>query len=299
MDSLTLKQLRYFEALARHQHFGRAAEACSITQPALSQAIKELEGMIGMPLVERGARQIRLTRLGEALIARVQSILLGVDELGELVRASQGALAGSLRMGVIPTIAPYLLPSIMTALSQRLPQVQLELREAVTRSLIDQLKAGSLDAAIVALPISEPTLQEFALFEEDFVLVRALEDADKPVPSAKTLQQMRLLLLEEGHCFRDQALAFCQIGDEPSRRAPPRQIMEGSSLSTLVQMVGAGLGVTLVPQMALALEMRSANVSIARFDAPVPSRTVGMVWRKANPLASQLMQIGAIVRGAR
>ncbi len=302
MDVITLKQLRYFDALARYKHFGRAAEACSITQPALSQQIKELETVMGSALVERGSRQIRLTRLGEALVPRAQAILVGVDELGELMRASQTELSGSLRLGVIPTVAPYLLPNIMRALSQRFSELELDLREAVTRSLIDQLEKGRLDAAIVALPISEVTLQEFALFEEDFVLVRADRDAHLPVPSPQMLQAMRLLLLEEGHCFRDQALAFCQIGHSQSSQAQPpmaqaRQVMEGSSLSTLVQMVGAGLGVTLVPEMALALETRSANVSIARFPQPAPSRTIGMVWRKSNPLAAQLMQIGAIVRG--
>ena len=144
----------------------------------------------------------------------------------------------------------------------------------------------------MALPISEPALQEFALFNEDFVLVRPMGDANKPVPGPDRLKTMRLLLLEEGHCFRDQALSFCDI-----TTAQPRQLMEGSSLSTLVQMVGAGMGVTLIPEMAMTLETRSANVSVARFPKPGPSRTIGMIWRKSNPLAEQLMQAGAIVRG--
>lgn len=292
MIGLTLKQLRYFEALARHKHFGRAAEACAITQPALSQQIKELEMIVGAPLVERGARQIRLTPLGDDLVQRLQTILLGVDELSDLVRASKGPLAGRLRLGVIPTVAPYLLPQIMAALGKRFPGLDLELRESVTRSLIDDLQESRLDVAIVALPVSEPSLREFALFEEDFVLVRSREDAGKAVPSPESLQTMRLLLLEEGHCFRDQALSFCKPAE-----AQPRQVMEGSSLSTLVQMVGAGLGITLIPEMAMPLETRSADVSIARFPEPSPSRTIGMVWRKTNPLSNQLMEIGAIVRG--
>ncbi|MFK7753284.1 MAG: LysR substrate-binding domain-containing protein [Sedimentitalea sp.] len=293
MIGVTLKQLRYFDALARFGHFGHAAEACSISQPALSQQIKELEAMVGAPLVERGARQIRLTQLGEDFVQRSQKILLGVDELGDLVRASQGPLAGRLRLGIIPTVAPYLLPDIIAALSQRFPELEVELRESVTMALISDLLDARLDVAIVALPISEPALREFAMFDEDFVLVRPLEDAGKPVPSPKMLQAMRLLLLEEGHCFRDQALSFCDVTGPQ-----PRQVMEGSSLSTLVQMVGAGMGVTLIPEMALKLETRSADVSVARFAPPSPQRTIGMVWRKSNPLSEQLMKIGAIVRGA-
>ena len=293
MIGLTLKHLRYFQALAQHRHFGRAADACAISQPALSLQIKELEALFGVALVERNAREIRLTSVGEALLDKARGILLAVGELDDLARAAKGPLAGRLRMGVIPTVAPYLLPRIIAALSDRLPELDLHLREAMTEVLIAELQEGRLDVAILALPISEPTLTEFALFDEDFVLVRPAEDADNPVPSPQTLQTMRLLLLEEGHCFRDQALSFCQM--DATR---PGALMEGSSLSTLVQMVGAGMGVTLIPDMAVDMETRSADVAIARFPAPRPRRTIGMVWRKSNPLAEQLMQMGAIVRGA-
>lgn len=292
MIGLTLKHLRYFDALARHQHFGRAAEACAISQPALSQQIKELENLCGALLVDRSARQVRLTAVGEDLLRKTREVLLSVEELEDLMRASKGPLAGRFRLGVIPTVAPYLLPATIAALTKRFPEIDLELREAVTGSLVVNLMDSRLDAAIVALPISEPSLREFALFEEDFVLVRPKQDADKPVPGRDMLRTMRLLLLEEGHCFRDQALSFCDM-----TQAQPRQLMEGSSLSTLVQMVGAGMGVTLIPEMALPLETRSADVSVARFPAPRPMRTVGMVWRKTNPLADQLMQVGALVRG--
>lgn len=291
MIGLTLKQLRYFDALARHQHFGRAAEACSISQPALSLQIKELEGMFGVPLVDRSTRQVRLTPVGESLLQKSRQILLAVEELDNLVRASKGPLAGRLRLGVIPTVAPYFLTGIVAALSRQLPELEVNLREAVTGTLIDHLLEGSLDLAVVALPISEPALTEFALFDEDFVLVRPKEDAGKPVPSPAMLQTMRLLLLEEGHCFRDQALSFCQFSGRQ-----PRQLMEGSSLSTLVQMVGAGMGITLIPEMAVSLETRLAEVSVSRFPRPRPSRSIGMVWRKTNPLSDQLMRIGAIVR---
>lgn len=247
--------------------------------------------MFGAPLVERGAREIRLTPIGMRLLENTRHILLSVEELSDLVRASKGPLAGRLRLGIIPTVAPYFLPSIIAALSSRLPELELNLRETVTQSLIDDLKEGRIDLAVVALPISEPMLTEFALFDEHFVLVRTSQDSHKPVPGPSALQTMRLLLLEEGHCFRDQALSFCQFGE-----SRPGALMEGSSLSTLVQMVGAGMGVTLIPEMAIELETRSADVSIARFPDPSPSRTIGMVWRRTNPLSDQLMQIGAIIR---
>jgi LysR family hydrogen peroxide-inducible transcriptional activator len=291
MIGITLKQLRYFEALALHKHFGRAAEACAISQPALSLQIKELETMFGTPLVERRSRLIRLTPVGESLAQKARAILLSVDELEDLVRASQGPLSGRLRLGIIPTVAPYYLPNVVSVLSERLPALDVELREAVTGTLISQLQEGQLDLAVVALPISEPLLREFSLFDEEFVLVRAPEDRDKPVPSPETLQTMRLLLLEEGHCFRDQALSYCRIGE-----TLPRRLMEGSSLSTLVQMVGAGMGVTLIPEMAVGLETRSAQVSVSRLPSPRPSRTIGMVWRRSNPLSDQLLQVAAIVR---
>ncbi len=291
MIGITLKHLRYFEALARHGHFGRAANACAISQPALSQQIKELESMLGAPLVERSSRQIRLTALGEDFVDRARKILLEVDELGDLVRSAQSAVGGRLRLGIIPTVAPYLLPGMIKALSQRFPDLDVQPRESITQTLIADLLESRLDVAVVALPISEAALREFALFEEDFVLIRPPTEADHAVPSPEMLQEMRLLLLEEGHCFRDQALSFCNISG-PS----PRYLMEGSSLATLVQMVGAGMGLTLIPEMAVPLETRSAEVAVQRFAAPSPSRKIGMVWRKSNPLADQLMQIGAVVR---
>jgi LysR family hydrogen peroxide-inducible transcriptional activator len=292
MASPTLKQLRYFDALARFQHFGRAAEASSISQPALSLQIKELEQMAQTPLVERSARKVRLTAMGEDFVQKARDVLRAMDELEDLMRASKGPLAGRFRLGVIPTVAPYLLPATINTLSERFPEIDLEIRESVTRSLVGDLLESRLDAAILALPISEPSLREFSLFQENFVLVRPSSESNKPIPGPDTLRTMRLLLLEEGHCFRDQALSFCEI-----TKTQPRQMMEGSSLSTLVQMVSAGMGVTLIPEIAVFLETRAADVSVARFPAPSPTRTIGMVWRKSNPLAEQLMQVGAIVRG--
>lgn len=293
MKNLTLRQLRYFEALAKHGHFGQAAEACAISQPALSVQIKELETGLGTPLFERSARRVRLTSFGEAFATRVRDILRGVDELGALARSAQDGLAGRLRIGVIPTIAPYLLPAILGALGKSHTGLEVQIRETLTPRLIEELSGGRIDTAIVALPVSEPSFTELPLFSEDMMLVRPMADANAPVPHTEALPHMRLLLLEEGHCFRDQALSFCNA---PTAR--PRDGLDGSSLSTLVQMVAAGLGITLIPEMAVRVETRAANVCIDPLPAPSPNRTIGMIWRKTNPQAAQLRQIAQIVSAA-
>ncbi len=293
MKNLTLRQLRYFEALARHGHFGRAAAACSISQPALSVQIRDLEADLGAPLFERSARQVRLTALGEACLSRVRTILRGVDELEDIARAAQSDLVGRLRLGVIPTIAPYLLPRLFGRLAETHAGLDVHIRETLTPRLIQELHDGRIDAAILALPVSEPGLQEIALFNEAFVLVRPETEEGKPVPDGEALQKMRLLLLEEGHCFRDQALSFCKMN-----AAVPREGLDGSSLTTLVQMVGAGLGVTLIPEMAVRVETRSAAVSVSHFNAPQPSRSVGMIWRTSSPLSEKFLGIAEAVREA-
>jgi len=290
MINLSMKQLRYFDALARTGHFGRAAEDCAISQPALSVQIREMEETMGAALFERGSGRVHLTGLGAVLVPRVRAILRAVDELGDLSRAAQGPLSGRLRLGVIPTIAPYLLPALVAGLARSHPGLEVAPREAVTGKLIAALTEAQLDAAILALPVSEPSLAWEPLFTEDFVLVRPAADAGKPVPSAEVLPRMRLLLLEEGHCFRDQALEFCKVGG-----VTPRTVMEGSSLATLTQMVGAGIGVTLLPEIALPVETRSAPVSVARLADPAPSRRVGMVWRRSSPLAAQLAEVAAVI----
>jgi LysR family transcriptional regulator, hydrogen peroxide-inducible genes activator len=293
MTNFTLKQLRYFEALARHGHFGRAAAACAISQPALSEQIRELEEALGAALFERGAgaRQVRITTFGEEFAPRVRDILRSADELESLARVSRDRPLKRLRIGVIPTIAPYLLPTIIRDLTRVHAELEINVRETLTPRLIRELAEGRLDAAIVALPVSESSFTEVTLFSEEFLLVRPSEYEGRPAPNPKALLDMRLLLLEEGHCFRDQALTFCEM-----HSARPREVLDASSLSTLVQMVGAGIGVTLIPEMAVAVETRSASVSVARFKTKRPSRTVGMIWRKTTPLTKQLVQISDIVR---
>jgi LysR family hydrogen peroxide-inducible transcriptional activator len=291
MLNLSLRQLRYFDALARHRHFGRAAEACAISQPALSEQIKDLEETFGAALFERGSRQVRVTSLGEALAERVGHILGAIDELDGLA-ASHRPLR-RLRLGVIPTVAPYLLPRVMRGLSQAYPELEVHVHETITDRLTQELAQGRIDAAIVALPIAGAGLEETPLFSEEFLLVRPRSQANEPAPDLEALRDARLLLLEEGHCFRDQALAVC--GLNPLRL---REALEASSLSTLVQMVGAGIGVTLIPEMAAAVEARSAPVSVTRFSAPPPSRRIGMIWRKTSPLVKQLHEVCEIVRRA-
>lgn len=291
MIQISLRQLRYFDAVARTNHFGRAAAACAISQPALSMQIKELEEALGAVLIERGARHVRLTRFGEEVAARVRDILRSIDELGDFARASTDRLAGRLRLGMIPTIAPYLLPSIIKTIAGTYPQLEINVRETLTSKLIDELAEGRLDAAIVALPVSEQSFVEIPLFTETFLLLRPGADEGAPVPSSAALREMKLLLLEEGHCFRDQALSFCNL-----QTGLPREILDANSLSTLVQMVSAGMGVTLIPEMALAVETRSADVCVARFGNPQPERIIGMIWRKTSPLASQLHQVADLLR---
>ena len=293
MSRITLKHLRYFEALARHRHFGHAAEALSISQPALSLQMKELEEILGAPLVERGPRQIRLTGLGEEVAQRARDILRGVDEVASLAKASSWPLSGRLRLGIIPTIAPYLLPRVVSQLAARFPDLSLHPREAVTAKLVRDLAEGRLDLAMVALPVSEPGLAEHPLFDEGFLLVRPAAQSAAPAPRVEELARMPLRLLEEGHCFRDQAIAACKLP-----RTPKGEIMEGSSLSTLVQMVAAGLGVTLIPEMAAAIEGRSAPVVVQRLADRPPSRTVGLVWRQSDPLADRYAELARGLREA-
>lgn len=293
MTKITLKHLRYFDALASHRHFGRAAEASAISQPAISLQVKELEDILGAPLVERGARQIGLTALGEEVAARGREVLRAVDELGSLARAATGPLSGRLRLGVIPTVAPYLLPQVMRELAGRFSDLDLRPREAVTPKLLRDLAEGRLDLAILALPASEPSLVEHVLLDEEFLLVRHESADGLPIPPLADLPAAPLLLLEEGHCFRDQAIAACKMP-----RGPAGEIMEGSSLSTLVQMVGAGIGVTLIPEMAAEVERRSAPVVLHRLPEPRPGRRIGLVWRRSNPLSDRFTDLAEGLRGA-
>ena len=293
MPKITLRQLRYFEALAQHRHFGVASNACSVTQPALSMQIRDFELALGVSLFEKGTHPVQLTPLGRIIAAKSKAIMLDVAELEELVRASDNQPLINLRLGVIPTVAPYIFSRIAKDLTMHFTGLNLKMREAITSKLITAVIDGELDAAIIALPTSEPRLRELELFRENFLLVRPKADAKKPVPRPEMLKEMRLLLLEEGHCFRDQALAFCKMGSSGTQ-----DVMDGNSLTTLVQMVAAGFGVTLIPEMAAEFEGRIPNISIAKFHKNPPKRKIGMVWRRNSPLNDKYIEIAQIVKAS-
>lgn len=295
MANITLRQLRYFKAVAQHGHFGQAAEASAVSQPALSVQIKELEERLGCTLFEREPRAVRLTGLGAELLERAEDILQSVAELENLARAARGHLSGALRIGVIPTIAPYLLPGLLGDLARSHPELDIRMRETMTSTLLGELGQGRLDLAILALPVSEPNLEEADLFDERFVLIRPEAEDGLPVPDPASLSERRLLLLEEGHCFRDQALSFCGLSPATGKR---QKTLDGSSLTTLVRMVEAGFGVTLIPEMAVEAETRAARVSVARFQGPAPARRVGMVWRKTDPMRGHYRELADQIRGA-
>ena len=293
MTKITVRQLRYFEALAQHRHFGVASNACSVTQPALSMQIRDFELALGVSLFEKGTHPVQLTPLGRIIAAKSKAIMLDVAELEELVRASDNQPLINLRLGVIPTVAPYMFSRIAKDLTMHFTGLNLKMREAITSKLISAVIDGELDAAIIALPASEPRLRELELFRENFLLVRPRADAKKPVPRPEMLKEMRLLLLEEGHCFRDQALTFCKMGSSNTQ-----DVMDGNSLTTLVQMVAAGFGVTLIPEMAAEFEGRIPNISIAKFHKNPPTRKIGMVWRRNSPLQDKYIEIAQIVKAS-
>ena len=287
MNNISAKQLRYFLAVAKNKNFQKAADECAISQPALSMKIKELEGMLGQ-LIERGSKKFYLTQTGQALINKAETIIQSFDDLKHL--AIKGDNINQLSIGAIPTVAPYLLPKILKTISKQYKDVIIEPKEAVTEKLVSYLINGKIDLAFLALPTYEPLLTEVALFEEEFLLIRDIKDAKKPVPNNKELTNMKLLLLEEGHCLRSQTLSFCKV------TSVPKNIMEGTTLTTLVQMVSAGIGVTLIPEISVPIETRSAKVSASRFQQQKPKRTIGLVWRKSNPLTRQFNEIATLLK---
>jgi LysR family hydrogen peroxide-inducible transcriptional activator len=293
---ITLRQLRYLTALAEHRHFGKAAEACAVTQPALSMQIRELEKDLGIDLVERRPGEVILTETGAEVTRRAERVLAAARDLTEFARHSGRLLTGRLRLGVIPTLAPYVLPKILPALQQRFPDLRVELRETQTRILTDELIRGALDAVLLALPLDESEIESTALFDDPFLLaVPAREARPEGRPNgsrvdARDIDQQRLILLEEGHCLRDQALAFCGAarGDAPAG-------LGATSLSTVMQMVANGYGVTLVPKIAVG-ELRDERVKVLRFRDPEPVRSIGLAWRRTSPRKADFNALGQIVR---
>lgn len=290
----SIKQLKYLVALSETGHFGRAAEACFITQPSLSAAISELENLLGAQLVERNKRQVLITPLGREVVSRARNILQEVDELTMMAQSATEPLSGPINFGVIPTIGPYLLPDVINHLRVGFPKLQPFLREDQTTKLIELLAAGKLDIALIALPIEENWLEEMDLFEDRFVFACS---PDNPLTRKKKIdisdiKDEKLLLLEDGHCLRDQALEVCQKAGW-SKSAD----FQANSLSTLVQMVSAGIGSTLLPEMSLEVEARRPDsLTILPFQNPVPVRRIGLVWRRSSARKKEFRQLGTYLR---
>ncbi len=277
---MNLRDLRYLVALADTRHFGRAAEKSHVSQPTLSAQIRKLEEYLGVQLVERQPRKVALTDVGERVVERARRILRDSDEMVELAKMSRDPLAGKLRVGLIPTIGPYLLPSVAPRIRKALPKLQLMLYEYQTGVLLDRLREGELDLGILALGVETEDFEQRVLYEEPFTVALP---ATHPLTKKHTLKVEdlsgeTLLLLEDGHCLRDQALDVC--GRIDVREA---QDFRATSLETLRQMVAAGLGVTLLPELATEGPFASGrNLAVRPFAKPVPRRTVGAIWRKSS-----------------
>ena len=292
---ITLRQLRYLEALGEHRHFGRAAEACAVTQPALSMQIRELEKVLGVELVERRPGEIVLTDIGIEVLRRGGRVLSETRDLIDFARHHGRPLTGRLRLGVIPTIAPYLLPCILPALQRRCPELRVELRESQTKVLLDELTRGALDLVMLALPVAEGELEAMPLFDDPFLLAVPAGDphSESERVNVDDIDRERLILLEEGHCLRDQALAYCGNGGHGNAMG-----LGATSLTTVMQMVANGYGVTLVPQVAVDVEVRDERIKLLRLTPPQPGRTIGLVWRQTSPRKVDFVALGQLVTEA-
>ncbi|NQY96432.1 MAG: hydrogen peroxide-inducible genes activator [Henriciella sp.] len=292
----TLRQLEFLCAIADQGSFSRAAETCHVTQPTLSAAIKEVEGLLGVQLIERESRGASLTQAGEAAVERARIILSDTADLVSAARQAGAPLSGSFRLGAIPTIAPFLLPRTLKALRKAHPGLKLYLREDQTERLIDALRARKLDAALIALPWDAAGIVTMELGDDEFMLVAP---TDHDLMQARELTSTDLvdedvLLLEDGHCLRDHALSVCRL---PSNRGGAD--VTATSLPTLVHMVAGGLGVSLLPKLAIDAGVTSgADVELRPFKTPLIGRRIGIAWRQGSPRESEAQMIGEIVRGA-
>ncbi|WP_435866759.1 LysR substrate-binding domain-containing protein [Streptomyces viridosporus] len=293
----SLAQLRAFAAVAEHLHFRDAAAAIGMSQPALSGAVSALEESLGVTLLERTTRKVLLSPAGERLAARAKSVLAEVGALVEEADALQAPFTGVLRLGVIPTVAPYLLPTVLRLVHDRYPQLDLQVHEEQTASLLDGLTGGRLDLLLLAVPLGVPGVVELPLFDEDFVLVTPLEHGlggREGIPR-KALRELNLLLLDEGHCLRDQALDICREAGSAGVAATTT----AAGLSTLVQLVAGGLGVTLLPHTAVQVETtRSGRLLTGRFADPAPGRRIALAMRTGAARAAEYEELAAALREA-
>lgn len=292
---MNLRDLKYLVALAEHKHFGRAAAASFVSQPTLSTQIKKLEEELGVPLVERAPRKVMLTPAGREAAARAHSIVAEVEQMKEAARRARDPEAGTVRLGIFPTLGPYLLPHVVPAIRQRFPQLEMLLVEEKSDVLLAQLRNGQLDAALLALPVADEQLHTEFLFEEPFVLA-APEGHPLTSHSSLTLDDLsdqRLLLLQDGHCLRDQALDVCHMAG-----ALEKSEFQATSLETLRQMVAANVGVTLLPMLAVKPPVaRPANVRLIPFTGnPQPNRRIGMLWRRSSAMGAFLEQFSQLFK---
>lgn len=293
---MNLRDLKYLVALADLRHFGKAAEACFVSQPTLSTQIRKLEEELGVVLIERAPRKVMLTAAGQDVVQRARRIVADVDEMKEAARRSHDPASGTLRLGVFPTLGPYLLPHVVPALREAFPQLELLLVEEKSDVLLQRLRDGQLDAALLALPLHDEQLHAQFLFEEPFVLAAPERH---PLAQARGLHiddlgHETLLLLEDGHCLRDQALDVCRLAGAQEKAG-----FRATSLETLRQMVAAGVGVTLLPALSVhAPVVQPAGIRLVPFADPTPTRRLALAWRKSSALDGFLRQVADVI-GAR
>jgi len=293
MADLKLKDLRYLVALAELRHFGRAAAACHVSQPTLSAQLKKLEAGLGVQLVERGNRRVALTAAGQRIVARARAMLEAGDDILEIARSFSDPLAGRLRLALLPTIGPYLLPRVTRRLRKALPRLELMLYEYQTAPMLERLRAGEIDAGILALPVDLDGLDALPLYDEPFMLLAPTGHRLAQGGNLRTsdLAGETVLLLDDGHCLRDQALDVCsKVGMHE------KQDFRATSLETLRQMVASGVGVTLLPELATRGAYGAARGTVARaFARPAPVRTIGAVWRKSSARRAAIEAVAEVI----
>lgn len=291
---MNLRDLQYLVALAEHKHFGRAAEASFVSQPTLSTQIRKLEDELGVALVERTPRKVLLTETGGEIARRAQRVLSEIEQIRAVARRTADPESGTVRLGIFPTLGPYLLPHVIPALRERFPRLELLLTEEKTEVVLNLLREGRLDAGVLAQPIHDDQLHQEFLFEEDFVLAVPEGHALAARDSLKLddLADQDLLLLEDGHCLRDQALEVCHLAG-----AGERSGFRATSLETLRQMVAAGVGITLLPALAVKPPVApSANIHLSGFRGRAPHRRIAMMWRRSSAIAPLLQRIADVFR---
>lgn len=289
---ISLKQLKYFDAVVRCGHFGKAAEQCAVTQPALSMQIQELEKFLEVRLFERGRGPVMLTNSGRSIALRAARILADARDIVDLARQEGKSLSGPLGLGVIPSVAPYILPGVLPSIRDSYPDLELRLRETQTQFLLRELLDGSLDLLLLALPVENPAIETLPLFDDRFLLAMSQSKriSNRVRATPDMVESDKLLLLEEGHCFRDQALTFCGL-----RQIENAATFGVSSLSTLLEMVANGFGMTLIPEISVGLESSRGNLHLMRFEDPEPKRVIGLAWRKNSPRKPDFIELGEVI----